>query len=243
MNTSILVRFSLIICLSFTLLIACKSDGPEVVGPMTTAEKLKEQARNSSTKSAQYRQDSLDIAAKLRSTGKKPTDASIKELLSSSNDKKANNSKIPIPCDMLTELEVSKAFDVSEVDVVETDGKRRSQGNENSKSCFWRWTGGGVLVQISQNPLPDEVNDWCTRYINTKKSSGEHNMNGSKSEKFLYKDFNGPGKHNVYNEQLGRYYSTLGEDFIVTMIFNGDYSKKKELGLAKELMSSVFGKF
>ena len=221
---------------------SCKSDATESAGPKTVAEKLKEQAKAASTKTARYRRDSLDAAAKLRSSGKEVTDDAVKKMLKADVAAKPTNSKIPTPCNLLNEKEVSEAFGVYEADVVESDGKRRSKGNENSKSCFWRWQGGGVLVQISQNPLPDEVNDWSTRYIDTKKSTGEHNVSGSTSEKFLYKDFSGPGKHNVYNEQLSRYYSTQGEDFIVTLIFNGDMTKKKELGLAKDLMARIFKK-
>lgn len=226
-----------IIC-SIALLASCKSDTSD---PVATTEV----SGNPVTKSETRERDSLQIVKKLESGGRDVIPEEISKMLDQTEELKqkslAKKGGIPSVCPLLSPSDIASAFGIDESTVKESDGNRQPKPNSNSKSCFWRWNDSGIVVQISDNPLPEEVNDWGTRYINTKKSTGEKMMS-SPEERYLFTDFKGPGKYNIYNPDLGKFYATKGEDLIISLIFNGNFNKRKQLNIAKELLDAIFDK-
>ncbi len=226
-----------IIC-SIAFLASCKSDAKEL-------QTSTEASETTLTKSDTRERDSLQIVKKLESGGRDVNPAEISKMLDQTEELKqkslAQKDGIPSVCPLLSPSDIASAFGIEESTVKESDGNRQSTPNSNSKSCFWRWNDSGIVVQISDNPLPEEVNDWGTRYINTKKSTGEKMMS-SAEERFLFTDFKGPGKYNIYNPDLGKFYATKGEDLIISLIFNGNFNKRKQLSIATELLDGIFDK-
>lgn len=143
------------------------------------------------------------------------------------------------PCRAITTREIAELFDLPQESVSMSMGNKGKVKEDTSTSCFWRWGNEGVVVQISSNPLPDEVEDWATRYMNTKKSSGEQSL-GDSQESFVFKDFDGPGTYNIYNRNTGRYYASQGEEIIVALIFNGNMDAKKQMRSAKVILEKIF---
>jgi len=234
MNNTIKILAGLV--LTFTLAISCKSD--PAMSKKSTSTVSTEATGNSFSK------DSMEIANKMKARGEKVDGDQISKKLRQRDTPAAkvptDGNTIPSVCELLKPKLVADQFDVREADVLVTNGKRREIGNNSNKSCFWRWTGGGILVQISKNPLPGEIPNWTGEYMNAKRNSGERNIEGGKTSKYSFTDFNGPGTENLSNHDLGRYYSVYKDKFIVALIFNYNMPEKEQKKVAKELLASVF---
>lgn len=231
----------LIIC-SIVLAVSCKNDPKETEVVSENSEMTSQ--KGVATSNPNREKDSLQIVAKYKSGGKEIDPVEITKILDASEVKARQNlstaSGIPNVCIRLTPADIADAFGIDKSIIKESNGNRSQGEISNSKSCFWRWGTEGIVIQISNNPLPDEVDDWGKRYVNTKKSTGEQMM--SSTERFVFTDYDGPGKYNVYNADLGKYYSTKGEELIISLIFNGNMNKKKQLQIAKQLMETIFDK-
>lgn len=147
--------------------------------------------------------------------------------------------RLPPVCSMLSQADIAKLFGVAEETVKESSGNKGTIESDKSTSCFWRWANSGILIQVSSNPMGDEVTDWCTRYINAKKSSGEKVVDAS-AKRSLFVDFNGPGDANIYNATQGRYYVAKGEEYILSLIFNGNMDNKRQMKIAKEILKKAY---
>ena len=218
------------------LIFSCKQD------PKSSESGNNETPVDLVSKGQRY-QDSLKIVNKLKSKDQPVTAEIVQKLLNEGETKiivpkDENGFSIPNVCSILKEEDIAAAFGISASDIRESSGNRGNVPGDTSKSCFWRWSNSGLLIQVSTNPLPEEVTDWGTRYINTKKSTGERMM-GENEGSYIFKDFDGPGKHNIYNDELGRYYSAIDEDYIVALIFNGNFDSKKKLEIASDLMGRI----
>lgn len=221
------LRFLFIVSISSLLLFSCKNDPKEMVS-----------SDDKSIEGSSYSKDSMQVAQKLRMSGEEVTPEKIKEILSDTGV--AAKDQLPIACDLLKAKLVADEFDVREANIIVSDGKRRNEGNQNSRSCFWRWTGGGILIQVSQNPLPDEIPNWTEKYMSAKKMQGERNIEDGKPVKYKFENFNGPGTDNLYSHELGRYYSVYKDKYVVSLVFNGNMDPKKQLKISQKLLKSVF---
>lgn len=237
------LRYNLFLILIIGLSLSfssCKRDNAEsIVDDAIAAERfaIKEQRQK----------DSLAMVTGMIEKGLEVNGEEISKNLDRNNRYKLSNmndgTQFPVPpvCNMITEAEIAELFGIASEEVKETNGNRGSAPDDNSKSCFWRWTNSGMLIQISTNPLPDELTDWATRYIESKKTSGEQSMDTPDS-RYLFKDFKGPGMYNVYNEELGRYYVAKNQDYMITLIFNGNFGKDKKLEIATKLLTRIHDK-
>lgn len=234
-----LVKYILSVIFISALIVSCKTDPKDdaSTGSMNTENtESSKNALTTNTKSVSLRtQDSLDIVGKMKTSGREVNPDEISAML---DKERSKSTVIPRVCNLLSEEDVAQAFSISSTIINESNGNRSQISSDNSKSCFWRWTEGGILVQISKNPFPEEVNDWGSRYMNSKKTNGEKTTSSADS-RFTYKDFDGPGKYNIYNAELGRFYTSKDEDFIISLIFNGNYPERKKMQIAKELLTKV----
>ena len=124
------------------------------------------------------------------------------------------------------------------------DGSGRS--NPHSQSCFFRWEhrgnpNSGVMIQIQDNPLPDEFPDWAKYYIQAKVNQGEQMPDGSASYK--YKTMDGVGDAGCYNYELNRYVWRVGSDYIFMVAFNLYASENEQLKWAKAIGNEVMKNF
>jgi len=253
---------SLLICSVLFLTVSCKSD-PDYKDGKENVETKKESrqkvkqvtytdaeiaaAKASGKYSAdERRSDSLVFANKLFSKDGSydPSDISRmldEEAVNRTRGKAPRRAKGELlnPCRAITTREIAELFDIPQESITMSNGNKGKVKEDKSTSCFWRWGNEGIVVQISSNPLPDEVSDWATRYMNTKKSNGEKTL-GDSNASFIFKDFDGPGSHNIYNREMARFYSSNGEDMIIALIYNGNMEAKKQLRSAQEILAKIF---
>lgn len=236
------------ICVS--LLFSCKSDPKETtIENDSVSEKVEEVVYSKRTRKI----DSLKMVEKMTKVYGEVDEQEIIKMLDQNAEKaktkKVNNTiakgrggaekTMPSVCSVFTPEEIADLFEVDVAEVKEASGNKGTVPNDKSRSCFWRWSTTGIMLQVSTNPLPEEVDDWCTRYINTKKSSGEKAVS-SPGKQFTYVDFDGPGTENIYNEGLGRYYVTQEEEYIISLVFNGNIGKSKQRKAAKKILDKMY---
>lgn len=223
--------FYSLLCI-LALLWSCKND------PKTPSKNDILNPAQEESGSYSYSRDSAQIAEKLKRSGQEVSPEKIDAIINEAKNIEQN--QLPKACDLLKAKLVADEFDVREANIIISDGKRRSEGTQHSSSCFWRWTGGGILVQVNRNPLPDEIPNWTDKYIDAKKTQGERNIENGETKKYQFKEFKGPGTENLYNHQLGRYYCEYDERFIVSLIFNYNMEEKQQLKAAQKFLESIF---
>ncbi len=124
-------------------------------------------------------------------------------------------------CDLITIAQISKIMDVPAASITIKDGS--SKKNPHARNCFFRWStadnpNAGILIQVSENPMPEEFPDWSTAYVKAQKESGANLPTGGVSYKF--KDFAGVGNEGAYNFDLSRYCWNTDQEHVFTLAFN-----------------------
>lgn len=151
--------------------------------------------------------------------------------------KKVNG--IPDPCSFVDAKYLAKKLSASEGHVTQKAGKLVPGAEKHSRSCFWKWNNGGLMIQISTNPMPEEVPNYISKVLNSKKSFGDSNPDSESNSKFV--NFSGPGTINIKHQDSGRYYVSKGDDFLIMVMFNG--KKKNYDKVVNEIASKIMKEF
>jgi len=155
-----------------------------------------------------------------------------------------NSEGIPDACDLMTPETVGKAIGINPSSINITDGS--SSKSKLQRACFFKWDGSsiknaGVMVQLQKNPVADDVPDYFTYMITSKKTEGENDFAGGK--KFKYKDWPGFGTDAAYSTDAGKYVWRVDNEWAFMIAFNTTLSPKKQKKaaeiLAKEVMSRM----
>lgn len=151
------------------------------------------------------------------------------------------NEPLPSVCDQIEPNEILEMMELENGSVTEAVGNttRSENAQINTSSCFWNWKGGGVMIQITRNPLMDEFTNYADKFIEAKKYTGEKVVKTKELVKF--EDFDGPGEQNIYNKDSAKFYMTKGQHHIVTVNFNGNFPNQMELAttLGKRILNSI----
>ena len=128
---------------------------------------------------------------------------------------------LPSACSLIDEKTIGRTIGVSPEKITLKDGSSRKA--EHSQSCFFRWEhkgipNSGVLIQIQDNPIPDEFPDWASAYVAAKINQGEQMPDGSGS--YRYKRMDGLGDSGGYSAELDRYVWRVGKDYVFMVAFN-----------------------
>ena len=151
--------------------------------------------------------------------------------------------KLPSACDLMTEKIIAGIVGVEEQSISIKDGSNSS--SPYARSCFFRWEhrgvpNSGVLIQIQDNPVPDEFPEWAPYYIQAKKNQGEKSPDGSVS--YRYVDFEGLGVDGAYSYDLHRYMWRDDRDYVYMIAFNLPAGEAEELAWAKAIGKEVMKK-
>lgn len=222
---------------SFTLLlfvilvcIGCKSD-PSV---------SKEQASSVNTESSKDLKDMTAQELKEHFKDDPQVLEKIRQRQNSGGDlsdfyQSKNESGIPNPCSFVDAKFLASNLKASEGHVTEKQGKMSAGIAKTSRSCFWQWNNGGLVIQISTNPMPDDLPNYISKFLTTKKSFGDNNLDGEHKSKFI--DFEGPGTMNIKHQESGRYYVSKGDDYLIMLMFQG--KKKNYDRLVSKISSNI----
>jgi hypothetical protein len=152
---------------------------------------------------------------------------------------------LPFACDIFTADEILSILGM-EQDMEVLDGNRGSS-NTNSTSCFYRWNDddygmSGVLIQVNRNPLPDEIPDYVTKYMNNKRWEGENSYDDPNTI-FKYSDMEGFDFPVIYNRETYRYYFGIKNTFLCSVAFNypttGEVLDEWFKPIARKMMAEI----
>jgi hypothetical protein len=143
---------------------------------------------------------------------------------------------LPNACELLTENFIAKTIGIEVAAITIKDGT--NSASEHAKACFFRWDhdgipNSGVLIQVQENPLPEEIDDWAAYYIQAKINQGETNPNTMQSTRFKpYKDL---GVSGAYNYDMHRYLWRTEDDIVFMIALNLRGSESEEKAWVKKL--------
>lgn len=156
-------------------------------------------------------------------------------------ENKIKDNGIPNPCVMISKQQISSLFDV-EPDAINIKSGS-SPTSKNTKSCFFRWStpespNTGMLIQLMTNPVADEVEDWPTKFVESKITDGDNSFDGSGTV-YKYKRFDGVGDAGAYNYDSGKYVWRLGNDMIYTVAFNITEKEDKQVEQVRKIADII----
>jgi len=151
---------------------------------------------------------------------------------------------LPDACTLVNEEFIGNTIEVNSDAITIKDGSISS--TSTARSCFFRWEhkgvpNSGVLIQIQENPLPEEINDWAAYFIQAKIHSGDTDPSGGTN--FKYKPFEGIGVTGAYNYDMHRYFYRTEDDKVFLIAFNISATEQEELKWAKAIGKEVFNNY
>lgn len=155
-----------------------------------------------------------------------------------------NREGVPDACDLLTAETISKYVGQPADIIFLADGS--SPQSPTARACFFKWDGSaianaGVMVQVQKNPVEEEVPDYFTYLISSRKTGGETDPATGAVVKF--KDWPGFGDDGAYSTEAGKYIWRIGNEWAFMVAFNTvlppKSQKKAAEAFAKEVMSRM----
>jgi len=157
---------------------------------------------------------------------------------------KTANTNLPSTCTLISPDNLAKIVDIDPQLISIKDGSGRT--NPHSQSCFFRWDhrgvpNSGIMIQVQDNPIPDEFPEWAKYYIQAKINKGEQMPDGSAA--YRYKPMDGLGDAGAYSFELNRYIWRIGSEYIFMVAFNLRSTEEMELKWAKAIGNEVMRNF
>jgi len=155
-----------------------------------------------------------------------------------------NQEGIPDACDLLTKETIAKYVNQPAESIFQADGS--SKQNPKARACFFKWDGSalpnaGVMVQLQRNPVQDDVPEYFTYLISSRKTEGE--VDPATNHVVKYNDWPGFGDDGAYSTEAGKYIWRVGNDWSFMIAFNTVLPPKAQKvaahALAQEVMSRM----
>lgn len=159
------------------------------------------------------------------------------------NDLATNNTvKVPLATNLIPRDKIGQIINEDPGMIEIRQGNPVSE--KNYQACFIKWpsdfVNGGIMVQVSRNPVYDEYRDWAISFIDSKKSGGEM-LQGEVKAKFL--NYPEHGDSGAYSYEAGKYYWRIDRDYVITVAFNMDWDEKEQYRIATELGTEIMKNF
>ena len=149
---------------------------------------------------------------------------------------------LPVACELLETKWLETEMKARE-DILTTNST--ASNNPNVNACFFRWDNGilpncGIFLQIMENPVPDEVENYATYFIQGKLSGGEMDMSNTN---YKYEKYNTVGIAGAYSAEQGKYFWQISPERVFMLAFNTGLSKNTEKVHADAIAKHVMGNY
>jgi hypothetical protein len=149
---------------------------------------------------------------------------------------------LPTACELLDIKWLEKQMSAKE-DILTTNSS--SAKNPNVNSCFFRWDNGiipncGIFVQVMENPVPEEVENYAHYFIQGKLEGGEVDMSGTT---YKYQKYDKVGIAGAYSDEQGKYFWQVGPERLFMLAFNTGLSKSTERKHADAIAQKVMASY
>lgn len=154
-----------------------------------------------------------------------------------------NSEGIPDACDLLTSETISKYVRQPANTIFPADGS--SPQNPKARACFFKWDGSaipnaGVMVQLQKNPVEEDVPEYFTYLISSKKTEGDKDPMSDGA--VMYKDWPGFGDDGAYSTEAGKYVWRVGNEWAFMIAFNTVLPPKAQKVAAEAFAMEVMSK-
>ena len=222
----------ILLLLVITMFFSCKTDSTSVgntTAPLTeTSESKKSAAKQEAMNSMKGEKSTLSKGeSKPRTAQKGKVETNF------------NKNGIPDACDLLTQETIAKYMGIPSASINLADGS--SSKSQLQRACFFKWDGtalknAGVMVQIQQNPVADDVPEYFTYMVQSLKKDGENELNGGNTK---FYDWPGFGDDGAYSSEAGKYVWRIGNDWAFMVAFNSELKGRDQERAAKAFAKEV----
>jgi hypothetical protein len=180
---------------------------------------------------------------------KNENSANHKEIIATENNIEVPSSEsdsdtnlvIPDPCGLVSLSDIKTMFKMK-TDPAYNPG---SSGNKNERSCFFRVddakSNGAILLQISSNPVPLEMDNYPIAMIKSKLQQGEQDPQTGKTA--IYSSLPELGDMGCYNFAMGKYHWQYNGDYLFMLAFNTSINEKDQKTFAIEIAKTIQNNF
>lgn len=236
------MRFFLLIMVM--VVISCKPDTSSKSGDNTTSANQERQAapvdnNNGATPGQNKTNTALSNkgqSAKSRKSNGNSATASTRSTL--------NKAGIPDACSLMSTKTIGRYVNQPAENIFASDGS--SLKSPKARACFFKWDGSaianaGVMIQVQKNPVEEDVPEYFTYLIASRKTDGEKDP--SSESVIKYKDWPGFGDDGAYSTEAGKYIWRIGNEWAFMIAFNTELppnaQKVAAEAFAQEAMSNM----
>lgn len=234
----------ILLFLVITAFISCKSDVSSTQKEgLATAKNESPKAETKATKITTSPSSDQTTKPDSKTASKLELKKALKLESKNSVETNFNKNGIPDACDLLTQETIARYLDIPAASISLADGS--SSKNDLQRACFFKWDGSeiknaGVMVQVQQNPVAEDVPDYLTFMVESLKTQGENDMVGGTTK---FQDWEGFGDDGAYSTTVGKYVWRVGNDWAFMIAFNTTLTPKQQKKAAeafhKEVMSRM----
>lgn len=218
------------------IIVSCKPDAPSKSSEGTDASTPVENAVNNKGKKTGA-QNGTGQSSTLRTKDEKSK-------ATDNSGTNFNSEGIPDACDLLTSKTIGRYVRQPAETIFSADGS--SPQNKKARACFFKWDGSdlanaGVMVQLQRNPVQEDVPEYFTYLIASKKTEGEKDP--ATDHTIKYQDWPGFGDDGAYSTEAGKYVWRVGNDWAFMIAFNTVLPPKAQKvaadAFAREVMANM----
>lgn len=157
--------------------------------------------------------------------------------------KSLRDKNVPNACTLVSKQDIAKVFNISPDIINVKDG---NPAGKESRGCFYRWEdnglpNAGVLVQVLKNTRPDDLENWPSRFIDSRIENGEGGTDTAPLVK--YSNWTDVGTTGAYSHQLAKYYFQLDDEVVFMVAFNMNSEPKQQMAVANLISQRILQNF
>ncbi len=164
------------------------------------------------------------------------------------NHSDGSKGKLFDPCSLIT---LEKLGEIFTVDPKIISIKNDQYSGDFSRSCNIKWTDPAensafsLLILLQSNPIPGEIDDWATSYLDSRIQNGEKSFpDNEKSIKYV--KFEGIDSESAYNAESKKLYWKINKDYVMAVFmsdsFKSDNVKELLIDLHETLTKNIIKK-
>lgn len=129
------------------------------------------------------------------------------------------------PCSLISPDKIGDIFSVDPKNILI---KNDQYSGDFSRSCNLKWTDTvevstfSILIILESNPIPGEIDDWATSYLDSRIMNGEKSFpDNGKSIKYV--KFDGIDSESAYNAQKRKLYWKINKDYVMAVFMSDSF--------------------
>jgi hypothetical protein len=135
------------------------------------------------------------------------------------------------PCSLIS---LDKIGEIFGIDPKILALKNDQYSGDFSRSCNLKWSDQAdganysILIILQSNPIPGEIDDWATSYLDSRLQNGEKSFPDN-GKPIKYVKFEGIDSESAYNAESKKLYWKINKDYVMAVFMSDSFKSDKAI--------------